>query len=910
MLKKKLTLSFYTKIIVALAIIPLAILGIYVTFDLIEKGKELKSNYSSAVVEQAEELTRYINKYIFAVNNISEQAGQFYNSQCNLKGTKLKDMIEKYAEHYEGFVDIFLNCEACQFSSKYDEITAYYILEKDRCLWNNVTSKFKRAETSIVSQVIREHNGNEIIFVAKPIKTKEGRYCGYVIGTLDMDEIYRLLKKGDMASLGHFVLVDGNNRVIYSYDRKVDSFPENYPILNALKKSSEGSLNYFSPLSKLGETACYLKLNNLGWTMWVTAPRYEVLLPLYKAMGISFGILLLGVFVIFSIKKSLINKIVIPLSQINKANSELAIGNLAYRVEFARNNILPEINKLGEGFNSMADNLEKVDSMLKKHGNNLERRVRERTRELVMKDKEMATLYAVVSSVNETCNLTDVINLVLNEVMKLFEVELANIYLHRTDNEKLVHTIWGANYPRTEKIIYTECTGWYSKLAMEKRDIVVIDDLQKNEKNVPLALCWSDMRSLVSVPIRYQDVVLGAVTLTSRVANRFKDQEIIVLQAVANQLGVVISNLALFNVVNEEHHTLLAVINGMHEGIIILDTRGKIIYVNPLLLKIFHLKESEWTADLYISEFRNYIDPETLIELPWDEMKKCYKEQQAYEYGKGSVTYKDNTNYYKVQGFPVMTGKTFIGYGYVMRDVTRERQVNILKDSILSTVSHEFRSPLTTIYGSADSLLRQGVTWTEDEKTDFIKAIIEESKRLEYLIDNIMDISKIEAGVFKLNLHNANISKITARVLKRLRDRYPKNIFKVDDRGDLPIIVMDEQRIEHVLNNLLENAVKYSSAEKVIYVKLGYFKKENMIKVGVIDQGIGIAPQYHKDIFKRFYRVENKMALRINGSGVGLAITKWIIKNHGGSIWVESSLGKGSEFYFTLPCKNVEGEEK
>jgi signal transduction histidine kinase len=255
-------------------------------------------------------------------------------------------------------------------------------------------------------------------------------------------------------------------------------------------------------------------------------------------------------------------------------------------------------------------------------------------------------------------------------------------------------------------------------------------------------------------------------------------------------------------------------------------------------------------------------------------------------------------------GFPVVSNESFIGYGYIIRDITREKEVDSLKDSILSTVSHELRTPLTTIRGCAESLLRKGIKWNKIEKEEFLTAIVDESKLLRELIENIMDMSKIEAGALNLDIHDVDIKKLIERIVSGFRKKLHSENIIVEFVNEIPFVQLDERRIEQVLSNLLENGIKYSQSEAQIMVRIEYVKDEELVKVSVIDHGIGIDEQHHDVIFERFYRINTPLTNKVRGSGVGLSIAKGIIEAHGGNIWVESQAGSGTEFTFTIPCKN------
>ena len=900
------------------------ILSIYLGLNLIDKQKEQELIHDYAVFCQGKEIEGYLQNRVQAIQVLGEQVNEVYfsSSQESLKKKNLKNLLDKTANSASAnsFEDVFLNCDLYQLSSncEVEEVSIDYILAREALLWNNFSHQvFTESRFPVVSSLALQTNGEETIFIAVPLRTEVGNYYGYILATLNMEQLFDMLEKNQHFSSGYTILLDNKHQIIYHPDKGTKSSSEAIlPVFKILKNVSEGSLNYYSPIYNREETANFATIADLDWVIWVAAPRFEVLLPFYRDIVLSLCTLLIGVFLILFIRDVLLNNIALPLSQLNNASEEFSAGNFSYRVKLDNKNIPCEIGELSAKFNTMAENLETSNALLKEYGSNLEKRVIERTKELVMKNKETAALYVVASSVSNTYKLTDVLNQVFNEIMKLFEVEFTivhlqndNKYIHNDDN-KQVHSIWRVNYPQTEKLIYTEAVARYNQMAMEQRKIISITDLQKAEDEVPLALRWSDICSLVSIPICYQNTVLGAVTITSCSQNRFGKPEISILQAVCNQLGVVITNMGLFNIINEEHHTLLAIINSMNEGLLLLDSKGKILYVNPLFFKMFYLDITDWQNELSLVELKEKVNPEVNIKLPYEEIKECFLAQKVFEYGEGSVTYKDKIKYYLIQGFPVMTGETFIGYGCVVRDITREKEVDNLKSSILSTVSHELRSPLTTIYGSAESLLRKDVVWAKEEQQEFIEAIVEESIRLRELIDNIMDMSKIEAGALKIDLNATDLGKMIERIRERFVNRKLEQQIILDIPNELPCVMIDERRIEQVFNNLIENAIKYSPADQDIRIEVRYLSDKHMARVGVIDGGMGIDPQYQEAIFGRFYRVDNVRSKQIKGSGVGLSITKGIIEKHGGTIWVESELGQGSKFYFTLPCEKIEEERE
>ncbi|MBI2942488.1 MAG: GAF domain-containing protein [Chloroflexi bacterium] len=265
-----------------------------------------------------------------------------------------------------------------------------------------------------------------------------------------------------------------------------------------------------------------------------------------------------------------------------------------------------------------------------------------------------------------------------------------------------------------------------------------------------------------------------------------------------------------------------------------------------------------------------------------------------------------------------------IEHGRLMREaaeVAALRQLDRFKSDLLSTVSHELRTPLASIKGYATTLLREDVTWDADTTREFLQIIDEESDRLRSLIDDLLQMSEIEAGILRIRRQPVSLGRLGHRVVKRLRPQARQHTISGHFPANLPAVEADLQRVEQVLRNLLTNAIKYSpdggairvTAQAVVgsdhqYQPAGLDQEQRptRVLVAVKDEGIGIAAEHLPHIFERFYRVEGDVAWKAGGSGLGLAICRGIIEAHGGAIWAESVAGAGTTFFFTLPVH--EGE--
>lgn len=237
------------------------------------------------------------------------------------------------------------------------------------------------------------------------------------------------------------------------------------------------------------------------------------------------------------------------------------------------------------------------------------------------------------------------------------------------------------------------------------------------------------------------------------------------------------------------------------------------------------------------------------------------------------------------------------------REAAALKKIDRLKTELLSTVSHELRTPLSSIKGYATTLLEHGDVLSREEAREFLEIIDGESDRLDELIRNLLDMSRLEAGVLRIDREPTDLSEV-ARVciqrVQRLTDRHQLLL----EWGTDQLADVDPSRIAQVMNNLLENAVKYSPDGGEIV--LAAQPQGAMLQISVSDQGVGIPQRDLHRVFDRFHRVEGEISKRVGGTGLGLAICQRLVEAHGGKIWVESRLGKGSTFYFTVPLVKME----
>lgn len=269
------------------------------------------------------------------------------------------------------------------------------------------------------------------------------------------------------------------------------------------------------------------------------------------------------------------------------------------------------------------------------------------------------------------------------------------------------------------------------------------------------------------------------------------------------------------------------------------------------------------------------------------------EETQIYEY---PLTIQEETRDYEVR-LAVSGPDEVVG---IIRDVTQRKEVERLKDDLVSTVSHELRTPLTSLRGFTELLLTR--TFPVEKQRDMLIIMQREAVRLTNLINDFLDLRRMEAGQEVYQFAPVELEPLFQRSVAPFLNENGVHTFRVELAGTLPTVTVDPDRIQQVLTNFLSNAVKFSPAGGEII--LGAQPRDQDVMVWVRDHGIGIPQETLPKIFDRFFRVENGTTRAINGTGLGLTLVKEVVAAHKGRLWVESTLGQGSIFFFTLPLSD------
>jgi len=391
--------------------------------------------------------------------------------------------------------------------------------------------------------------------------------------------------------------------------------------------------------------------------------------------------------------------------------------------------------------------------------------------------------------------------------------------------------------------------------------------------------------------------VIGVLwVFNKRFGNVFIQEDVNLLSRYAHNLASVVASAQMYREVIQEKEELEHVIESVYAGIIMVANTGRIMQMNSSARTMLNIDQNERLSGDYTS----VISDESIHGV----LKKALDESAEIqeEVSLPAPDNSDDERIYQVQT-ALVKGEDGSGIGVVaiFNDITEIRSIERMKTAFVSTVSHELRTPLTSIKGFISTLLQdtEGF-YDKDTVHEFYTIIDQECDRLTRLISDLLNVSRIEAGrALDLNPVPVKVEDAVDRVVTVQRSYTEKHKIESDLDDEMPTIVADEDKFVQILTNLTNNAIKYSPNGGTVMVRGR--KLDGKIRMSIEDEGMGIPQEHLGKVFDRFHRVDNRDTRKVGGTGIGLYLVKHFVEAHGGKIWVESEVGKGSQFIFELP---------
>jgi PAS domain S-box-containing protein len=422
--------------------------------------------------------------------------------------------------------------------------------------------------------------------------------------------------------------------------------------------------------------------------------------------------------------------------------------------------------------------------------------------------------------------------------------------------------------------------------------------------HVPTTTTEQAQDSIIALPLEIAGKTFGLIyVLRSYSASSFGSSDQRLLSAFAKQVATSVQNICLAAQLAEERYKIESILESSANGIMTVNTDRCILSFNTSMEKLTGWKREEAVGN-YCFEVLKLRDSQGAdlcqIKCPITKGAKGFFDLD------GILTTRDDQKVEVSMNYSMVYSPNGALLSTVVNiwDITRLRQIEDMRSALLASISHELQTPISIIKAYASTLARTDAEWSQQTVRDKLQAIEEESDRLSKIVSKILYTSRLDAGDLPLNKLLLDLRNEAHKVAKRLGEQTGIHRVEVDFPPEFPSVLADPEKIEGVFTGLVENAIKFSPQGGTIIIK-GEISK-NEVLVSIIDEGIGIPLRDQERVFGRFYRVESSSARPTQGIGLGLYICKSLIAAHGGRIWVESELGKGSRFTFTLPIGEKE----
>jgi len=506
----------------------------------------------------------------------------------------------------------------------------------------------------------------------------------------------------------------------------------------------------------------------------------------------------------------------------------------------------------------------------------------EANRQLGRRVKELNILYGMGKSVASLLDLEKLLGRVVEAVVYITGAEEGFLMLVDEETGELyVRAAQGPKekYPRSLKLRVEDSIAD----GVVKTGEAVMIGGSAREKDIRTAY---RVKALLSAPLKTKDKVIGVLSVDNKTSDKtFTDNDLYLLSALADYAAIAIENAQLFTAVKSERSKLEIIIGSTEDAVIVTDSEMRVLLLNRAARRAFGIKSAEATNKPIAQVVKN----ESLIHL----FIRSIDSSQAQ---RGEIPLEDgrtlNANLTPIPG---------VGYAAVMQVITHLKGLDRMKSEFVSNVSHDLRSPLTTIKGFVQLLPKAGPLTPQQQ--EFSARILKGVDNITELIQDLLDLGKIEAGV-GLEMDACQLDAIINKVVEDLRSQAEAKRQHLDVELPLQLspVLGNELRLGQVVANLVGNAIKYTPDGGLITVRAN--NSNGQIVVSVQDTGVGIPLADQPYIFDKFYRVQNEETESISGTGLGLAIVKSVIERHSGRVWVKSEPGVGSTFTFILPKCN------
>lgn len=658
---------------------------------------------------------------------------------------------------------------------------------------------------------------------------------------------------------GEGILLDENRRMVYhsNPDRVMETYTghidEVEPFFDGMAPDGTRQLVYYQPVF------------GRPWSVIMAVPAQYVQ---QQALGIAAPLLLI-IILLFILAVLLIHfglrKVTGSLQTLTIEANRMSLGQLEQPLQVKGED---EAGQLSRAFEKMRANLKA--------------RLDELNRLLVVS-------WGVASSLEIEDSLNPVLEAALATGASSARVILAPEVILELDKDTSSPTSYRSG---SAGDLYRNLDDQILALA-RKQDRILLTNLTR-PRLLELSPGFPRPHALLAVALRHESLFYGTLWVSYDQPHHFTDEEVRFTVTLAGQAALAAANAHLFQTAEIGRKRLAAILASTPDPVLVTDYQNNLLLANPAAWQVFGVN-AETGKGRPIDQVLSH---EVLVNF----LISSEDKQKSAE-----LVLPEGFVYLATSSFVVVDGK-HLGKVCVFRDVTNFKKLDALKSEFVSTVSHDLRSPLTLIRGYSTML--QMVGKLNEQQNDYVRKIISSVESMSRLVNNLLDLGRIEAGV-GLQLEMISVQDIIERVIGALQmQATQKRIYLSTDIPDLPIplVEADQALLQQALHNLVDNAIKYTNGEGK--VQIGLKVLEGWLVFVVKDTGIGIAPADQQRLFEKFFRATKQDADRERGTGLGLAIVKSIAERHGGRVWLKSQLGQGSTFFLEIPQNQPKQEQR
>jgi signal transduction histidine kinase len=786
------------------------------------------------------------------------------------------------------------------------------------------------------------------------------RDTGVSIAQVNLKLIWDVVSKIKVGAHGRAYVVDSDGRLIAHPDISLVLRNTDMSRLDQVRGARAGSateaVQEADDIGGHKVLTAYAPVNPLGWFVFVETPIEEAYAPLYQSLE-RMGYVLLGALALaFIAGMFLAGRMVVPIQALRAGAARIGSGDLAQRITIKSGD---EVEALANQFNDMAGKLQESYA-------DLEKKVEQRTAELSESLEQQTAISEILRVISNSPNdLRPVLNSVAENAARICEAQYTDIFIIEDDVLRVVAGFGEIGRPVDEPFPLDRSTI-VGRSVMDRQPVHVEDVQQAGDefaRGRELAKRFGHHTTL-AVPLIREGHALGAIAIRRTDVRPFEQKHITLLSTFADQAAIAIENVRLFEaeqqrtrelsesleqqtataevlkIISRSTFDLQLVLNTLVESVARLCDADMVSIRRPKALGFLHVatrgvprEYSEYMQNHPIEAGRGTVAGRVLLE---GKPVHVADVQTDPEYTMTAIS--QRAGFHTFLGVPLMREGNPIGIIILGRTAVRpfaDKQIELAttfadqaviaienvrlfeeiqeksrqveeaskhKSQFLANMSHELRTPLNAILGYAELVL-DGIYGDAPEKMrNVLERIQTNGKHLLGLINDVLDLSKIEAGQLVLSLNDYSIKDMMQGVyvaVEPLAGNKKLN-FKLEVPPDLPPARGDERRLSQVLLNLVGNAIKFTDTGEVA-IKAS--TANGSYTVAVRDTGPGIAEADQAKIFEEFQQSESTHTKAKGGTGLGLAIAKRIVEMHGGRLWVESTLGDGATFFFTVPLR-------